>query len=160
MNEALDVSGVVKNQEPRAIKGILVGPLWTGDRCLSSIDLHFDFLVSPEDETKIGEGHLNLSDGSIGNAIKKVYNKLEAVAKAAGHGPSMPNPGDLEGPEIPDPEWPVRPDVEVIWEAAKTAVGDGTGAAPTFIATFIAKKNWGQYMLQREWAKVAVADDE
>jgi len=147
MGDAIDVSDVVKAQTPGGVIGQLIGVNWTkSDRKLSSIDLFFDFVVSDTDHTKIGEGYINVSDGVIGNAINKTYDKLEAAAKVAGLEPG-------------DDDWPVRPDVQVIWNAAKNLVGDGTGATPAKIMTMLASKNWGQWMLKREWAKSAVIDE-
>ena len=146
MAEVFDGSDVVKVQTPGAVEGIKLGVNWTGDRQLSSIDLHFDFVVSQADDTKLGEGRLGISDGSIGQAIDKVYTKLEAEATTAGYEPG-------------NDDWPVRPEVTNLWNAAKALIGDGTETTPAVIAQLVASKNWGQWMLKREWAKSAVVEE-
>jgi len=144
MAESFDASAVVKAVAPTQVDGIKIGIDWTGDRQVSTIDLHFDFLDAVN--VKLGEGRLRLGPGAIAEAVDAVYTKLEAAATAAGK-----KPGDAE--------WPVRPSAETIWTSAKATIGDGTGLKPAVAATFVASKNWGQWMLRREWAKSAVKEE-
>jgi hypothetical protein len=144
MSEAFDASAVVKTVAPTQVDGIKIGIDWTGDRQVSTIDFHFNFLSAAS--AKLGEGRLRLGPGAIKEAVDAVYTKLEAAATAAGK-----QPGDAE--------WPVRPVVETIWTNAKATIGDGTGLTPAAAATLVASKNWGQLMLRHEWAKSAVNEE-
>ena len=140
MAEAFDATKVVKETAPDGVEGQLIGIHWTGNRKVSWIELFFDFLVG---ETKIGEGRLEISPGTLSDAIEKTYTALEAAATIAGLEPG-------------DEDWPQRPDVNTIFAAAQAMVGNGTGLTPAAAAGLVFKKNYGQWMLRREWAKSAV----
>ena len=143
MSEAFDATAVVKTAVPTAVEGVRIGVEWTGDRQVSTIDLHMDFHANG---VKLGECRLRLGPGAISEAIDATYVKLEAAATAAGY-----EPGNAE--------WPIKPSAETLWTVARTAVGNGTGLTPAAATTFVASRNWGQWMLRREWAKSAVKEE-
>lgn len=115
-----DVAAVVK--PPKNVSGRSVSIAMTGDHCLSSFTLGVQF--DDVDGTKLVDAPVVISDGTLGNVIDKCYAEARADAEANGETPTIPDPKDAEGPEIKNPNYPVKPNAQQMWTAAQNKLND------------------------------------
>lgn len=119
---------------PKNAKGVGILQIQgTRDNRLSFFKLNVEFLAA--DDSSLGDGPLEISPGTLVDVIDRCYDAAKDKADDDGVTPTIPNPEDLEGPEIANPDYPIKPDAQQKWTAAQNQLNlafenvDVTGAA-------------------------------
>ncbi len=164
---------------PKDAEGKSVSISMTPDHCVSFFTLGVEF--RDENDDKLLDALVEISPGTLQSVIKYCYDKAVTAAEDDGETPTIPNPADPEGPEIANPDYPVKPDAQQMWTAAQNqlnnALADETAVAQPTLVGKLAKvadiivnllvsgaanpggaypQRWGKTMLKRAYyAKAA-----